>query len=88
MWGRNAPKGEVQVQNTHSIINYLCEDLMEMETTPEPANCLGVMNGTQLSDRSIGTAPHAPLHTFLSSGNDKAQTAHDITHTQAEVFYP
>ena len=26
-----------------------------------------------MSDRSIGTAPHAPLQTFLSSGNNGAK---------------
>ena len=52
----------------------------------------GVTKRTHLSDGSIGTAPHIPLHTFLSSGNDRAQAAHDITHTQAvhpqEAYFP
>ena len=39
-----------------------------------------------MSKRSIGTAPHAPLQTFLSPGNNGAQAAHDITHMQA--LYP
>ena len=61
---------------------------MEVDVTPEEqaANGLGVTNGTQLSDGSIGNAPHVPLHTFLSSGNDRARATHDITHTQA--LYP
>ena len=47
---------------------------------------MGVTSRTQLSDESIGTAPQAPLHTFLSSGNNGAGAGHNITHTQA--LYP
>ena len=88
MWGRKAPEGEIRVQKPRFVRNAKREDLMEMDVTPEEqaANGLGVTNGTQLSDGSIGTAPHVPLHTFLSLGNDGARAAHDITHTQA--LYP
>ena len=44
---------------------------------------MGVTSRTQLSDESIGTAPQAPLHTFLSSGNNGVGAGHNITHTQA-----
>ena len=73
IWGRKTAKGEVRVQNTRPVRKSLREDLMEIKTTLEEqaANGLGVTNGTQLNDGSIGTAPHIPLHSyrFLSSGN-------------------
>ena len=73
MWGRKAPEGEIRVQKPRFVRNAKREDLMEMDVTPEEqaANRLGVTNRTQLSDGSIGNAPHVPLQTFLSSGNDE-----------------
>ena len=71
-------EGELRVQNTRPVRNSLREDFMEIDVTPEEqgTNVLGVMNGAQLSDGSIGTAPHAPIQTFLSSRNDGARAAH------------
>ena len=85
---QGSKEGELRVQNTRPVRNTKREDLMEMEVTPkeQSISALGVTNGTQLSDGSIATAPNVPLHTFLSSGNDGARAAHDITHMQA--LYP
>ena len=75
---------DIRVQNTRPVRNSRREGVADMvvSTDEQSANGLGVVNGTQLSDGSIGTAPHAPLETFLSSGNSGARTAHDLTHMQ------
>jgi len=79
---------DIRVQNTRTVRNSRREGVADMVTNSDEqsANGLGVVNGTQLSDGSIGTAPHVPLGTFLSSGNSGARTAHDLTHMQ--VLHP
>jgi len=87
LWGRFKPgvsDADIRVQNTRPVRNSRREGVADMVVSADEqsANGLGVVNGTQLSDGSIGTAPHAPLETFLSSGNSGARTAHDLTHMQ------
>ena len=55
---------------------------MEISTDEQSANGLGVVNGTQLSNGSIGTAPHTTFVTFLSSDTCGVRTDHEMTHMQ------
>ena len=82
MWEKTKPgvsDANIRVQNVRPVRNSRRERVADMvtNTDEQSVNGLGVVNSTQLSDGSIGTAPHVALETFLSFGNSGTRTAHD-----------